>query len=109
MTEKEFEDFVTREGIEWQGDLEAIYFRDMSLPWYHKEGRALRVERKVLERLTVKELEYELCCGLKVEQITRVTGYMSKVNQWNPGKLGELKDRHREADNTLNLNIIGKH
>jgi len=33
--------------------------------------------------------------GLEVEGITRITGYMAKVSSWNPGKLGELKDRRR--------------
>jgi len=35
-------------------------------------------------------------CGDKnVEQITRITGYFSKVSSWNKGKLAELKDRRR--------------
>jgi len=33
--------------------------------------------------------------GKNVEQITRVTGYFSKVNSWNKGKKAELKDRYR--------------
>lgn len=33
--------------------------------------------------------------GKDVEQITRVTGFFSKVSSWNKGKRGELKDRHR--------------
>lgn len=33
--------------------------------------------------------------GRNVEQMTRVTGYFSKVAGWNKGKTGELKDRHR--------------
>jgi hypothetical protein len=33
--------------------------------------------------------------GKNVEQITRVTGYFSKVNAWNKGKKAELKDRFR--------------
>lgn len=34
--------------------------------------------------------------GKNVEQITRVTGFFSKVQSWNKGKQGELKDRHRD-------------
>jgi ribonucleoside-triphosphate reductase len=30
-----------------------------------------------------------------VEQITRITGYFTKVSSWNKGKIGELKDRYR--------------
>ncbi len=30
-----------------------------------------------------------------VEHATRVVGYMSKVENWNKSKIGELKDRHK--------------
>lgn len=33
------------------------------------------------------------CGSSNVEHITRVTGFFSKVEDWNKGKLGELKDR----------------
>jgi len=34
------------------------------------------------------------CCGSEnVEHITRVTGFFSKVEGWNKGKIGELRDR----------------
>jgi ribonucleoside-triphosphate reductase len=36
------------------------------------------------------------CCDSnKVEGITRITGYFTKISGWNKGKLGELKDRYR--------------
>lgn len=35
--------------------------------------------------------------GRNIEQITRVTGYFSKVNSWNKGKKAELKDRYRSS------------
>jgi len=35
------------------------------------------------------------CGSEEVEGITRITGYFSKISQWNKGKLGELKDRFR--------------
>lgn len=35
-------------------------------------------------------------CGCEsVEQITRITGYFTKVSSWNKGKIGELRDRRR--------------
>jgi hypothetical protein len=38
----------------------------------------------------------EMCkAGRDVTQITRVTGYFSKVGGWNKGKMAELRDRHR--------------
>ena len=36
--------------------------------------------------------------GANLEHITRVTGYFSKVAGWNPGKRGELRDRHKGWD-----------
>jgi anaerobic ribonucleoside-triphosphate reductase len=33
------------------------------------------------------------CGSDKVEIMTRVTGFFSKVNSWNKGKIGELKKR----------------
>ena len=33
--------------------------------------------------------------GRNVENITRVTGFLSKTGGWNKGKTGELKERHR--------------
>lgn len=35
------------------------------------------------------------CGSENIEGITRVTGFFSKVNSWNKGKVGELKDRYR--------------
>ena len=33
--------------------------------------------------------------GRNIEQMTRVTGYFSKVGSWNNGKLGELGERYK--------------
>jgi ribonucleoside-triphosphate reductase len=38
------------------------------------------------------------CSSEKVEQITRITGYFTKVASWNKGKIGELKDRRRYSN-----------
>lgn len=35
------------------------------------------------------------CGSHDVSQVSRVTGYLADVAGWNPGKLQELKDRHR--------------
>jgi ribonucleoside-triphosphate reductase len=35
------------------------------------------------------------CGSTKVEGITRITGYFTKLSSWNKGKLGELKERYR--------------
>ena len=45
--------------------------------------------------LDKKEIEKITHHGKNVEHITRVTGYFSKINSWNKGKIAELKDRQR--------------
>jgi ribonucleoside-triphosphate reductase len=35
------------------------------------------------------------CLSDQVEQITRITGYFTKVSSWNKGKVGELKERRK--------------
>ena len=37
------------------------------------------------------------CNSDQVEQITRITGYFTKVASWNKGKKGELRDRYRDG------------
>ncbi len=41
------------------------------------------------------------CKSKDIYAITRVTGYFSKTSQWNKGKLGELKRRHREKQGSI--------
>lgn len=38
-----------------------------------------------------------VCDSQKVEGITRITGYFTKISSWNKGKLGELRDRYRST------------
>ena len=96
MTLEEFEKFVDRDGVEWAEDPDHFYFRDRNLAWYAKDVKnALRIGKERMKELSVTDLESELSRGLKVEHITRVTGYFAKVNSWNPGKRGELHDRHK--------------
>ncbi len=40
----------------------------------------------------------QYCRSEEVEQITRITGYFTKLSSWNKGKLGELKDRFRNVE-----------
>ena len=35
------------------------------------------------------------CSSDRVEGITRITGYFTRLTSWNKGKLGELRDRYR--------------
>ena len=42
--------------------------------------------------------ECGFCGSTRVEGITRITGYFTKIASWNKGKLGELRDRYRSQE-----------
>jgi len=44
------------------------------------------------------------CGSEKVEGITRITGYFTKISSWNKGKLGELRDRYRSSEHFKGAN-----
>ena len=50
---------------------------------------------EIIGNMELKELITATHHGKNIEQMTRVTGYFSKVSGWNKGKIGELKDRNR--------------
>jgi hypothetical protein len=100
MTFAEFEDFLEREKshLEWSEDGEYFFFRDLDYNYYRNDAnRSLRVAKEILKDLTADRLKEEIGRGLKVENITRITGYFAKIDSWNPGKRGELKDRVRKS------------
>jgi len=72
----------------------ALLNRD--IPFYEQGGMTV-IGIKKLSEMEPKELEPTLLKGLNVVQITRVTGYFTTIKSWNKGKIGELKDRHREV------------
>ena len=97
MTTLELEGFLlANENIEYHPDESFSYFSNKDLPWYaNNPGRSTRITNDILAKLSPEELMGQINRGLEVEQITRITGYFTKVSQWNKGKRGELKDRFR--------------
>jgi len=107
MTEKEWHDFLDKH-IDLEHGMEidsratedreppGILFRDLTIPWYQKDDNVTRITVKKFLEMTPTELDEAVYGGLRVEHITRVTGYFTKVSQWNKGKLAELKDRQRQ-------------
>ncbi len=77
---------------------EQILLRNPGLLWYQNnpEG-ATAITFKKLEHMSSEDVLDAISRGLLVEQMTRVTGYYSKVGSWNNGKRAELKDRKRYA------------
>ena len=95
MTPVELEDFLEQhQHIEYSNDKDNYYFRNVGLPYYkNNPENCTAVTREKMNSITPSELLTEINRGVQVEQITRITGYFTKVSSWNPGKLGELKDR----------------
>ena len=52
----------------------------------------------IISKMELKDLVIATHQGRNIEHMTRVTGYFSKVEGWNKGKVGELKDRSRVGD-----------
>ena len=111
MTPAELDKFLTEhQHIEYSYDKDNFYFKNTNLPWYQQDGNCTAITRARMNTITENELLIEINRGLQVEQITRVTGYFSKVGSWNAGKRAELKDRvrcdgsfrtHTESDNRM--------
>jgi hypothetical protein len=97
MNQLELKGFLlTNENIEYHADNSFSYFRNKALPWYaNNPGHCTRITNTMIAKLSSEELMNSINKGLAVEHITRITGYFTKVSQWNKGKRGELKDRMR--------------
>jgi len=77
-------------------DDDYAYCRNENLAWYQADpDRCTRIEKKKFLEMDEHQLLAEICRGLDVVGIARVTGYFSMVSGWNKGKLGELRDRSR--------------
>jgi len=99
MTAGELTVFLeANQNIEWLDDFnnQQILFRNTNLAWYqNNEQRSTGVEYRKLNEMDADALLKAINQGLEVENITRITGYFTKVSSWNPGKKAELKDRNR--------------
>lgn len=83
----------SRPEIEWKLEDDKTILLRHSV--YDKDNEGIKVELDKLGNITPVKLDAILVNGRNISHITRVTGYMSKVDGWNPGKVGELKDRQR--------------
>ncbi len=55
---------------------------------------------EAVRKYDIETLLTETYQGRNTEQITRVTGFFSKVSGWNKGKRGELEERYRSGVGT---------
>ena len=97
MTQSDLNLFLQKnQNIECKSDDEFTYFRNNDLPWYaNNPDNCTRISKYVFDKLTPEGLMDEINRGLEVEHITRITGYFTKISQWNKGKMGELRERIR--------------
>lgn len=94
MTHEELNSFLeANPKVEWAEEEDGtLYFRHAQ---YDSEHEKVKVTPDALSRVTAAQLEKILVGGRNVDQITRVTGYFSRVSGWNKGKIGELAERER--------------
>lgn len=92
MTKKEFTDTLIAERWMWADSTERkikgiAFKREFNNNWikYHISEEGMKVIHKdaLLKQLRSHD----------VLHMTRIVGYYSRVNNWNPSKLGELADR----------------
>lgn len=63
----------------------------------HKMQAAMEVEIDTIIKTPLKYLIPALLTGeyIKLDGVTRIVGYYSRVQNWNKSKVGELRDRHK--------------
>lgn len=99
MTAEQLEIFLSQnQNYKCKDDMENefLLFRNESLQKYqHEQDYCRAIPYSDVERMNENELRHCINNGLQVIGVTRITGYFTTINRWNPGKLGELKDRRR--------------
>lgn len=63
----------------------------------HQTKDAYEVEIDTIVRTPLKDLILALKTGelIRLQGVTRIVGYYSRVQNWNKSKIGELQDRHK--------------
>lgn len=91
-----FLEFHTEIEYNYDNTADTFYFRDTTLPWYtNNPNNSTAITGDKMMELSNEDLLKAIRKGLEIEGITRITGYFTKVGNWNKGKLGELRDRNR--------------
>lgn len=90
MKLSELNNFLENEDVWWT-------WKDKDLLLIHSKrwDETIELNMKNLPNISPEQIKMCLINGKDIEHITRVTGYFSVISKWNPGKTGELRDRHR--------------
>ena len=89
-----------KERIKWlrsEDDLGAIYLK--SNLW----DTIIRIQLDKLPNINDTQILQQLEAGKNIVQMSRITGFFSVINNWNPGKRGELRDRYRIGKDSFKL------
>lgn len=98
MTHAELTSFSQKHtNILWQDDVKgSVLFRNENLDWYkNRPEDATAITYDKLDTMTEDDVLAAIDKGLSLKHISRVTGYFSVIEQWNPGKRAELRDRRK--------------
>lgn len=90
MEISELNNFLENEDVWWTWKN-----KDTLIIYSKKWDEKVELDMNKLSKISPEELKMVLTSGKDVEHITRVTGFFSVISKWNPGKTGELKDRHK--------------
>lgn len=95
MESKEFIEYLDKNDHEFQW-AEGEY---KGTQGYYVKNKKYETEthfsKDIIQNNDLQFLMQQTHHGKNIEQITRVTGFFSKVGSWNKGKIGELKERDR--------------
>ena len=98
MTEAELIEKCESDQINWaKGEKDGIlgYWLHWKDPYREDTGECCFVQEDALEGLTWAVVYHFVVDGRNVYHMSRVVGYLSRIENWNSGKIGELKDRRR--------------
>ena len=103
MTPDEFKRFCAEDGFDWaegacpNGEHEGKPGFFVHIPWMDAPGEqeCAHVTLEALPTTGWPQIKRFAVAGRDVAHFTRIVGYLSRVENWNQSKIGELRDRHR--------------
>ena len=69
----------------------------LRVPWLDKgeDDPITHIPLDVLPNVAWPAVRRFAVAGRDVQQFSRIVGYLSRIENWNRSKLGELRDRHK--------------
>ena len=98
MTKSELIVHAERECMSWADGTHAdesgmfLYWPNPNNP---EDGECTFIAERALGGITWPVLRNQIIGGRNITRMSRIVGYYSRIDNWNPSKIGELKDRRR--------------